>query len=95
MDLFFVCLSLVQTNNTILQQINVKNVYPVSSAGIRTHNLLNITTRPGQPPNGIFCIFPLFSSNYYTINIVDFRGTLTWIVSAESEHADHLTATSD
>ena len=29
-----------QTLLQFLQQINVKNVHPVSSAGIRTHNLL-------------------------------------------------------
>ena len=46
-----------QTNNTILQQIIVKNynLHPVSGAGIRTHDLLEresppITTRPGLPP---------------------------------------------
>ena len=44
---------LFQTNiNTILQQINVKNVHPVYGAGIRTHQALEhesppITTRPG------------------------------------------------
>ena len=36
-----------------LQQINVKNVHPVYSAGIRTHDhdSLPLTTRPGLPPN--------------------------------------------
>ena len=29
-----------------LQQINVKNVYPVYSAGIQTHNLLNTSHLP-------------------------------------------------
>ena len=35
-----------------LQQINVKkcHVHPVYGAGIQTHNLLNIITRPGIAP---------------------------------------------
>ena len=39
--LFFVYFRSFQTNNTILQQINVKkcHVHPVSGAGIRTHDL--------------------------------------------------------
>ena len=40
-----------------LQQINVENVQPVYSAGIRTRDLWNmssITTRPGLPPSLIF-----------------------------------------
>ena len=35
-----------QTNITILQQINVKNVHPVYGAGIRTHQLWNISLPP-------------------------------------------------
>ena len=39
-----------------LQQINVKNVHPVASAGIQTHNLLNFSLLPkligqGTRPN--------------------------------------------
>ena len=38
---------LFQTNiNTILQQINVKNVHPVYGTGIRTHDLLNMSLLP-------------------------------------------------
>ena len=38
---------LFQTNiNTIFQQINVKNVHPVYGAGIRTHNLQNMSLLP-------------------------------------------------
>ena len=38
---------LFQTNiNTILQQINVKNVHPVYSTGIRTHDLQNLSLLP-------------------------------------------------
>ena len=29
-----------------LQQINVKNVHPVDGAGIRTHDLLNMSCHP-------------------------------------------------
>ena len=32
-----------QTNNTIFTTIYLKNVYPVSSVGIRTNNLLNMS----------------------------------------------------
>ena len=35
-----------QTLLQFLQQINVKNVHPVSSAGIRTHNLLITSLLP-------------------------------------------------
>ena len=38
---------LFQTNiNTILQQINVKNVHPVYGTGIRTHDLQNVSLLP-------------------------------------------------
>ena len=38
---------LFQTNiNTILLQINVKNVHPVYGTGIQTHNLQNISLLP-------------------------------------------------
>ena len=38
---------LFQTNiNTILQQINVKNVHPVYGTGIRTHDLQNMSLLP-------------------------------------------------
>ena len=33
-----------------LYKLNLKNVHPVYGAGIQTHDLLNITTRPGFPP---------------------------------------------
>ena len=51
--LFFVYFCYFQTSNIFLQQINVKkcsNVHPVYGAGIRTHDLSNITTRPGLRP---------------------------------------------
>ena len=32
-----------QTNNTIFTTIYLKNVHPVSSVGIRTNNLLNMS----------------------------------------------------
>ena len=35
-----------QTPLQILQQINVKNVHPVYGAGIRTHNLQNMSLLP-------------------------------------------------
>ena len=38
---------LLQTNiNTILQQINVKNVHPVYDTVIRTHDLTNVSHLP-------------------------------------------------
>ena len=43
------CLSffnLFNQNFTMLQQINVKNVHPVSGARIRTHNLLIMSLLP-------------------------------------------------
>ena len=43
--LFFRLFS-VFTNNTILQQNTVKNVHQVSVAGIRTHDLLNMSRFP-------------------------------------------------
>ena len=44
--LFFIYFQSFQTNNTILQQINAKNVYPVYGAQIWTHNLLNMSHHP-------------------------------------------------
>ena len=45
--IFRLIFSLFQTNiNTILQQINVKNVHPVYSTGIRTHDLQNVSLLP-------------------------------------------------
>ena len=41
--LFFNLLSSFQTQIKILQQMNVKNVHPVYGAGIRTHNLWNMS----------------------------------------------------
>ena len=42
---------LCQTNiNTILQQINVKNIHPVYDAGIRTHDLQNMSLSPSRAP---------------------------------------------
>ena len=38
--------SSIQTNVTILQQINVKNIHPVYGAGIRTHDLWNMSLLP-------------------------------------------------
>ena len=39
--------SLFKTNiNTILQQIDVKNVHPVYGTGIRTHDLQNMSLLP-------------------------------------------------
>ena len=52
-------LSLFKQTKQFLQQINVKNVHPVTGAGIRTHNLLNMSripqpldqgSRPTRPP---------------------------------------------
>ena len=47
--LFFIYFLTYQTNNTILQQINVKkcpNVHPGNGAGIRTHNISNMSRHP-------------------------------------------------
>ena len=44
--LFFDYFQFVQSNITILEQINVKNIHPVSAAGIRTHNLLIVSFLP-------------------------------------------------
>ena len=44
---FLIYFGLFQTNiNTILQQINVKNVHPVYGTGIRTHDLKNMSLHP-------------------------------------------------
>ena len=44
---FLFIFGLFQTNiNTILQQINVKNVHPVYGNGIRTHDLLYMSLLP-------------------------------------------------
>ena len=43
---------------------------------------------------GLFCLFELFTSNYYTIKIIDFSQIQTRIVGAEGELADRLTTTS-
>ena len=44
---FSFCFSLFQANtNTILQQINVKNVHPVYGTGIRTHDLQYMSLLP-------------------------------------------------
>ena len=40
--LFFI----IVTNIKFLQQINMKNVHPVYGAGIRTHDLCNISLLP-------------------------------------------------
>ena len=40
LGLFFVFLGLFKQTTEILQQINLKNVHPVSGAGIRTHELI-------------------------------------------------------
>ena len=40
LGLFFVYLGLFKQTTQILQQINVKNVHPVSGAGIRTPELI-------------------------------------------------------
>ena len=42
MDLFFV-FGLFKQGINFLQQINVKNIHPVSCAGIQTYDLLNIS----------------------------------------------------
>ena len=44
--LFFVYFQHFQLNITILHSINVENVHLVSSAGIRTHNLLIMSLLP-------------------------------------------------
>ena len=45
--LFLFIYGLFQANiNTIFQQINVKNVHPVYGAGIRTHDLQNMSLLP-------------------------------------------------
>ena len=41
--LVFVYFQSFQTNNTILQQINVKNAHTVYGAGIQTRNLSNMS----------------------------------------------------
>ena len=46
LGLFFSFILSFQTNNTIFQQINVKNVHPVYGAGIRTHDLSNMSRHP-------------------------------------------------
>ena len=43
---FFHLFSSFQTQNIILQQINVKNFHPVYGAGIRTHDLWNMSLLP-------------------------------------------------
>ena len=43
--LIYFCL-FKQTFNNFLQQIYVKNVHPVSDAGIQTHNLWNMSLLP-------------------------------------------------
>ena len=49
--LFSIYFCLFKQTLQFSQQINVKNVNPVYSAGIRTHNQSPpITTRPGLPP---------------------------------------------
>ena len=50
---FLIYFRLFKDTLQFLQQINVKNLHPVYSAGIRTHDLWNITTRPGLPPGKI------------------------------------------
>ena len=37
------CLFLVFSSKQFLQRVNVKNIRQVSGAGIRTHNLLNMS----------------------------------------------------
>ena len=44
--LFFVHFGLFQTNITILEQYHVKKCYPVSNAGIQTHDLLYASLHP-------------------------------------------------
>ena len=44
--LFFIYFWSFQTNNTFLQQINVKNVHPVYGAGIQTHYLSDMSRHP-------------------------------------------------
>ena len=46
LGLFFIYVRFFQTNNTIIQQINVKNVHRVSSGEIQTHGLLNMSLLP-------------------------------------------------
>ena len=51
-----------QTSIQIIQQINVKNVYPVYGTGIQTHGLMQhesspITTRPGLPAENFITLF--------------------------------------
>ena len=43
LGLFFIYFWPFQTNVKLLQQINVKNVHPVSSTWIQTHDLLIMT----------------------------------------------------
>ena len=59
--------SLLKQTLQFLQQLYVKNVHPVYFAGIRTHDLWNvslfpvpITTRPGLPPNLLVFINQFF-----------------------------------
>ena len=44
--LFFIYFRLFKHTLQFLQQINVKNVHPVYGAGIRTHNLWNMSLLP-------------------------------------------------
>ena len=45
-SLFFIYFRLLKQTLQFLQQINVKNVHPVYGAGIRTHDLLNMSLLP-------------------------------------------------
>ena len=47
---------LVFFKQTFLQQTDVKNVHPVNTAGIWTHDLQNITTKPGLPSKKVIGI---------------------------------------
>ena len=53
LGLFFIYFLSFQTNNTNFTQINVKNIHPVSGAGIKTSDYESppLTTRPGHPPS--------------------------------------------
>ena len=52
--LFFVYFQSFRSNDTFLQQINVKNVHPVSDDGIRTQDLLIMSLLPQVLDKG-FC----------------------------------------
>ena len=80
--LFLFTFGLFQSIITIFHNIMWKNVYPVSGAGIQTHNLLEyksspITIIPGLPPN-VVIVFDWLSKGieFFSHLVVPGRGIL-------------------